>query len=53
MTSTPQKPNAVVFGADISRCVKDFIALPKRLYSARERTRTPIPSTLFYMALTF
>lgn len=39
MTSTPQKPNAVVFGADIPRCAKDFIALPKRLYSAHERTQ--------------
>lgn len=38
---TSKKPNAVVFDAGLKRCVKDFIALPKRLYSARELTQSP------------
>lgn len=41
MTSTSKNPNAVVFDAEFKRCVKDFIALPKRLYSAHERTQSP------------
>lgn len=41
MTSTSKNPNAVVFDAEFKRCAKDFIALPKRLYSAHERTQSP------------
>lgn len=41
MRHPSQDLRVIVFDGKNTRCMKDFLTLPKRLYSVRERTQNP------------